>query len=493
MKNSENTLSVFRRLKRFSPLVLSNQSHKAALREKIVRELQQGKQPGMQAPVIKRAFWPRYAIAAAAALSIGISLGVFFLQGGDNKGQPLAVLREGKDAENTVSPGIPLETGRLYTMPAAKQTNINFKNGALVKLSPLTEFKVTELQNTDTCLRTRISLRQGKLEADLRNVETEPCFTVETELMNIETIGSQFMVEVKKNKQAEVTVLEGAVKLHFFDNTMTMIHDSALPAQAAAKLESLLNDSARILTTGESYTLLYSKKKPIIAGIKQLIKEYTAGTTQQNRELILGKINSDINLLVNRGLPETRNPAAENTQSAAQEKTQPETAIRKSTPFILSTLEKNDPFRSEWTPSMKIKFLELTNATADTGTYSLAINTPQEVSEIFAWQLTLGKKLPLGKKLIVKVRIKADSVMGQGAALAILTDKTKTPLGDLLSYDTTRDQITINGDFDWKEYELTTAEPLSPATQSVTLYLLYLPRTTGAIYFDNIRLEYAGP
>lgn len=83
--------------------------------------------------------------------------------------------------------------------------------------------------------------------------------------------------------------------------------------------------------------------------------------------------------------------------------------------------------------------------------------------------------------------------MGQGAALAILTDKTKTPLGDLLSYDTTRDQITINGDFDWKEYELTTAEPLSPATQSVTLYLLYLPRTTGAIYFDNIRLEYAGP
>jgi hypothetical protein len=493
MKNSEHIINVFRRLKGFSPIILSNQSHKEALRQKIVRELRQDNHSAARPLVKNRSLWPRYALAAAAVLLIGVSLGLFFMQDGGKKGRTLAVLHTGMDAGKPESPGSPLESGRLYTMPSAEQSIINFSNGTLVRLSPLAEFEVTELKDTESCLLTRIYLREGNLEADLRKVKTKPCFTVETEFMNIETIGSQFIVEVKKDRAAKVRVVEGAVKLHFFDHTLAQIHDSGLPEQAAAKLESLLENSTKILSTDESYALLYTEKKPILDKIQRLIKEYTGAQPQQSRDSLLDKISAEVGLLVNRKPPLEPRPGEEHTQPETQDQTEPEKATQKHARFILSTLEEDDPLRKRWTPSLRIQYLQFTDKIAYQGAYSLTIGTPQQVSEIFAWQLTLNKNLPLGKNLTLKVNIKADAVEGQGAALAILTDKTDLPLGDPLSYDSTRDRTAIKGSFDWKEYKLTTAGPISAQTGSITLYLLYLPRTTGAVYFDNITLEYEGP
>jgi hypothetical protein len=74
--------------------------------------------------------------------------------------------------------------------------------------------------------------------------------------------------------------------------------------------------------------------------------------------------------------------------------------------------------------------------------------------------------------------------------LAIRADKTLLPLDQMLLYATTRDSAKITGTLDWEEFVLTAAEKLPPTAKSISLYLLYLPRTTGAAYFDDIRLEF---
>ena len=81
-----------------------------------------------------------------------------------------------------------------------------------------------------------------------------------------------------------------------------------------------------------------------------------------------------------------------------------------------------------------------------------------------------------------------DGVRGEGVAIAIRTDDTVTPKGYAEAFVTTQGTAQISGSMGWREYSVTLNQvPLT--AESITVYLIYLPGTTGTVYLDDISLS----
>jgi hypothetical protein len=104
------------------------------------------------------------------------------------------------------------------------------------------------------------------------------------------------------------------------------------------------------------------------------------------------------------------------------------------------------------------------------------------------WYQTINDNLPLGKDVTLKIKLKGN-MLGKGISIAIRTDDTTMPSGRAEQFITTENLSPMTGSFDWSERIITLAN-VKPTSKSITVYFIYLPNTTGEVYFDNASLTY---
>ena len=120
---------------------------------------------------------------------------------------------------------------------------------------------------------------------------------------------------------------------------------------------------------------------------------------------------------------------------------------------------------------------------------SLKISTQVKDALSFSfWVTTVSDSLPTGKSVTLKVKIKSN-LTGQGSAIALRGDDAFGLSGSAEQFVTTSGSINITGTFDWKEYKIK-LDKVDPTTFNLSVFLLYLPNTTGEVYFDDIELVY---
>jgi hypothetical protein len=120
--------------------------------------------------------------------------------------------------------------------------------------------------------------------------------------------------------------------------------------------------------------------------------------------------------------------------------------------------------------------------------HSLGISTSVSHANIAAWIQTISKNLPCGHRVVLKAKIKCN-LTGDGVAVVMRGDDTVTPSGSAEEFASTQTMFTINGTSDWKDWYIATSSNLSNTIKSITAYLIYLPNTTGEVYFDDIELK----
>ena len=132
--------------------------------------------------------------------------------------------------------------------------------------------------------------------------------------------------------------------------------------------------------------------------------------------------------------------------------------------------------------------VEWTDEVAYSGNRSLKISTYKLDSENTAsWSYELSRDLPVGQDITLEAKIKGNLV-GQGASLLIRADDVYTAVGDPEQYATTQGNTPITGIFDWTIY-LVVLKDLGLNVKSITVYLEFLPNTTGEVFFDDISIK----
>jgi hypothetical protein len=118
-------------------------------------------------------------------------------------------------------------------------------------------------------------------------------------------------------------------------------------------------------------------------------------------------------------------------------------------------------------------------------THSLMITRTVSDTVNYAYYVQrYNRQMPVGKNLTLEAHIKGVNLVGPGVSILIrCDDSANTPL----QAAGTQGTVTINGTFDWTSY---TTELTNVDSQAATLYaiLIFLPNTTGTVYFDDITL-----
>lgn len=177
------------------------------------------------------------------------------------------------------------------------------------------------------------------------------------------------------------------------------------------------------------------------------------------------------------------------------------------TPLLLSNCKKDDVQPGQLISNSDVEVGSLTpngwwfftgegkyNVTwTDTESFSprksLKISTQTAESTEFAfWAQTINTNLPTGKSVTLKVKVKGN-MTGVGISLVIRGDDTSNPSGAAEQIVSTEGTSPISGTFDWTDYSIKLGN-VEVSTQSITIYLVYLPNTTGEVYFDDISLTF---
>ena len=122
-------------------------------------------------------------------------------------------------------------------------------------------------------------------------------------------------------------------------------------------------------------------------------------------------------------------------------------------------------------------------------THSLAIAEAGAAADAFGfWAQVIRADDYVGGDLTLSVSVMLDGVGGEGVAIAIRTDDTVTPKGYAEAFATSQGTAQISGSMGWRQYSVTLNQvPLT--AESITVYLIYLPGTTGTVYLDDISLS----
>ena len=94
--------------------------------------------------------------------------------------------------------------------------------------------------------------------------------------------------------------------------------------------------------------------------------------------------------------------------------------------------------------------------------------------------------IPTGAKLTLKAKIKTVNLQGKGVSLAMIgyqsfRNDVKTV------FSTSTEKTPITGTSEFKEYTAT-LDQYPGNIDYISIYLFYLPKTTGVAYFDDITL-----
>lgn len=125
---------------------------------------------------------------------------------------------------------------------------------------------------------------------------------------------------------------------------------------------------------------------------------------------------------------------------------------------------------------------------ASSPTHSLKISQTAVIntSDFTYWGQTYTGNMPTGKDVTLSVKIKGVNLTGPGVSIVIRADGDVTPQ---LQFVSTQNTTTISGTFDWTTYTLKLPKLTSGVTYLI-VYLVYLPNTTGTVYFDNASLTH---
>ena len=132
--------------------------------------------------------------------------------------------------------------------------------------------------------------------------------------------------------------------------------------------------------------------------------------------------------------------------------------------------------------------LEWSSEQAFLGSRSIAMTSTANNSNFSFWAQTLNENLVHDKLMRLSTQVKLENIVGEGISLVIRGDDTIAPEGPA-EYFYNSDN-TITGTQDWQNYSVTTDMVIPKAIQSITIYLILLPNTTGKVYFDAIELAY---
>ncbi|GAB3549995.1 hypothetical protein [Spirosoma fluminis] len=102
----------------------------------------------------------------------------------------------------------------------------------------------------------------------------------------------------------------------------------------------------------------------------------------------------------------------------------------------------------------------------------------------WAYSFSPPTSLRVGRSLTLKARVRLDQVQGNGVSLVLRGDR-KGQTAVLIA--STEGQIPMKGTADFAEYSVTL--PYTIGVESLIIYLLMMPNTTGAATFTNISLS----
>jgi hypothetical protein len=136
--------------------------------------------------------------------------------------------------------------------------------------------------------------------------------------------------------------------------------------------------------------------------------------------------------------------------------------------------------------------------------YSLAATTEQYVSATHSLSISSdydhgddnftfwAQTVPLanlgGTKFTLSVSLKLDQIGGEGIAIAIRGDVTDPPSGVARAFATTQGRAIFAGSSDWATVQVD-LQDIQDNVGWITVYLIYLPHSTGTAYFDDVKLS----
>ena len=165
--------------------------------------------------------------------------------------------------------------------------------------------------------------------------------------------------------------------------------------------------------------------------------------------------------------------------------------------FVINngTVEGGDPsspFPTGWrsvvgldSKGYVIHTMQWTDEISYSGSRSLKISNSKMHSETSSWSYEISLDLPVGKDITLEAKIKGN-LSGQGAGLMIRADDSSPAFGDPEQIATTKES-SITGNFDWTSYRVVLKD--LGEMKSVTIYLIFLPDTTGEVFFDDITVR----
>lgn len=128
-----------------------------------------------------------------------------------------------------------------------------------------------------------------------------------------------------------------------------------------------------------------------------------------------------------------------------------------------------------------------TSEAASSPQYSLKINcnaVRQDSAFCFYGQNNIPfNDIPVGAKLTLTAKIKPVNLTGQGVSIAIRGDKGN----QVVFFQTTQGTTPITGTSDFKEHSVT-LNNYPGSIDNLLIFMVYLPKTTGYVYFDDIAL-----
>lgn len=129
-----------------------------------------------------------------------------------------------------------------------------------------------------------------------------------------------------------------------------------------------------------------------------------------------------------------------------------------------------------------------TDEEASSGTRSLGVGRSQSHRETFGfWAQTIDARDFAGGSATLSVRVRTLDLVGQGAAIAIRADDTAHAQNLAEAFATTQGRDAITGTQAWTTYQLTLSD-IPANARSLTIYLIHLKGTSGAVFFDEASL-----
>jgi hypothetical protein len=141
-----------------------------------------------------------------------------------------------------------------------------------------------------------------------------------------------------------------------------------------------------------------------------------------------------------------------------------------------------------WDLSQTVYTTEWTTDEASSGTKSLKISATQADANNFAfWAQSYMGVIPVGKDVVLSVKVKCKNVTGPGISIAIRGDNADTSNSIAEQFSTTQGITNISGEFDWTTYQVR-LNGIQSDIKSLTVYFVFLPNTIGSAYFDDASL-----